>query len=80
MTTISVQLPEDVRVFAESFAKQNGYGSVEDFVSSLLSDVRDQQLALEADLLEGLGSGSSEARSEDDWRQLRLRVAGKVSD
>ena len=78
MTTISVQLPDDVRVFAESYAKQRGFGSVEDFISSFLSEVKAQQTAIEADLLDGLDSGPTEVKSSEDWHQLRLRVARKV--
>jgi hypothetical protein len=78
MTTISVQLPDDVRFFAESYAKQRGFGSVEDLISSFLAEVKAQQSAIEADLLDGLDSGPPELKSAEDWHQLRLRVARKA--
>ena len=77
MTTISVLLPDDVRLFAESFAKQKGFGSVNDFISSLLLEVKERQMRVESELLAGLDSGPAEAKSDEDWRRLRSRVASK---
>jgi Arc/MetJ-type ribon-helix-helix transcriptional regulator len=77
VTTISVQLPDDVRLFAETYAKKKGFSSVNDFISSLLMEVKDRQTQLEAELLAGLESGPAEAKSDDDWLQLRTRVAAK---
>ena len=77
MTTIPIQLPDDVRLFAESFAKFKGFATVNDLISSLVAELRDRQLRLEADLLEGLESGPAEAKTKEDWQQLRSRVANK---
>jgi hypothetical protein len=43
----------------------------------LLMEVKDRQTQLEAELLAGLESGPAEAKSDDDWLQLRTRVAAK---
>jgi len=77
MTTIPVQLPDDVRLFAESFAKIKGFATVNDFISSLVAELKDRQLKLEAELLEGLDSGPASAKTDEDWRQMRSRVASK---
>ncbi len=77
MTTIPVQLPDDVRLFAENCAKNKGFATVSDFISALVTEARDRQTRVEAELLEGLDSGPALAKSEDDWAQLRSRVASR---
>ncbi len=77
MITIPVQLPDDVRLFAESFAKNRGFATVNDFISSLVTELKDRQLKLEAELLEGLDSGPATAKTDEAWRQLRSRVASR---
>jgi len=77
MTTISVQLADDVRLFAESYAKQKGFGSVNDLISAWLAEVKDRQMKLESELLTGLDSGRAESKSDEEWRHLRSLVASK---
>jgi len=64
-------------LFAESFAKNRGFATVNDFISSLVTELKDRQLKLEAELLEGLDSGPATAKTDEAWRQLRSRVASK---
>ncbi len=77
MTTISVELSDDVRLFAENFAKQRGFATVNDFISALVSEAKDQQARVESDLLEGLESGPATKKSAEDWDQLRARIASR---
>lgn len=77
MTTIPVQLPDDVRLFAEIHAKHKGFATVNDFISALVVEAKDRQTRLESELLEGLDSGPAVAKSAEDWAQLRSRVAGR---
>jgi hypothetical protein len=77
MTTIPIQLPDDVRLFAESYAKNKGFATVNDFISSLVTDLKDRQTKLEADLSEGLDSGPATVKTPEDWRQMRSRVASQ---
>jgi hypothetical protein len=77
MITIQVQLPEDVNLFAESFAKNKGFATINDFISSLVTELKDRQLKLDAELLEGLDSGPAMAKTDEDWHQMRSRVASK---
>ncbi len=78
MSTIPVYLTDDVRDFAENHAKQRGFASVNEFISSLVADARERQVRLEGELLEGLDSGPATAKTDDDWLQMKARVAGKV--
>ncbi len=78
MTTIPVQLPDNVRDFAESHAKNRGFASVGEFISSLVAEARERQIRLEVELLEGLDSGPAATKTDEDWRQMKLRVASKV--
>jgi hypothetical protein len=77
MSTLSVKLPDDVMLFAETYAKQKGFGSVNDFISSLLVEVRERHAKLESELLSGINSGPAETKTDDDWSQLRSRVANQ---
>jgi len=77
MITIPVQLPDEVRLFAERFAKNRGFATVNDFISSLVTELKDRQLKLKAELLEGFDSGPATAKTDEDWRQMRSRVASK---
>ncbi len=75
MTIIPVQLPDDVRLFAENYAKNKGFATVNDFISSLVAELRNRQSRLEENLLEGLESGPATAKTDEDWRQMRSRVS-----
>lgn len=77
MTTIPVQLPDDVRLFAENYAKHKGFATVNDFITALVAEAKDRQVRLESELLEGLDSGPATEKSAEDWTQLRSRVAGR---
>ncbi len=77
MTTIAIQLPDDVSEFAEQYARQRGFSSVSEFISSLVVEVSERQQRLESQLLEGVNSGPAIPMSADDWSQLRARVASK---
>lgn len=77
MTTIPVQLPDDVRLFAENYAKNKGFVTVNDFILALVTEARDRQTRIETELLKGLDSGPALAKSGEDWAQLRSRVASE---
>jgi len=50
---------------------------VSPFGLPLVAELKDRQLKLEAELLEGLDSGPASAKTDEDWRQMRSRVASK---
>lgn len=77
MITIPVQLPDDVRLFAENYAKRKGFGTVNEFISSLVAEAKNRQVRLETQLLEGIDSGPATVKTAEDWDQMRSRVASK---
>ncbi|KAA1257378.1 hypothetical protein LF1_52270 [Rubripirellula obstinata] len=77
MTIITVQLPEESLGFAEGIAKKRGFNNVGDFIASLITDLGEAQKQIDDQLIAGLDSGPAAMKSEQDWADLRVRVAGK---
>ncbi len=61
MSSVSIALPDDLRVFVERRIEEQGYGTVSDYFRDLILKDQQQQgeARLETLLLEGLNSGES---------------------
>jgi antitoxin ParD1/3/4 len=59
MSSVSIALPDDLRVFVERRIEEQGYGTVSDYFRDLILKDQQQQgeARLETLLLEGLNSG-----------------------
>jgi len=78
MTTVTISLPETLKAFIDEQVAQGGYGSVSEYLRCLIRDDRKRrdEAKLEAMLLEGLESGSSEVTPET-WEAIRQEVANR---
>jgi antitoxin ParD1/3/4 len=58
MTTITISLPESLKVFVDAQLATRGFGNVSEYFRSLLREAqaKEQEARLEALLLEGLAS------------------------
>jgi antitoxin ParD1/3/4 len=58
MTTITISLPESLKVFVDAQLATRGFGNVSEYFRSLLREAqaKEQEVRLEALLLEGLAS------------------------
>ena len=58
MTTLTISLPESLKVFIDTQLATKGYGNVSEYVRSLLRDAqaKEEEARLETLLLEGLAS------------------------
>ena len=77
MTTVPVQIPENVMSFVEECTRQRGFANAGEFIASLVTEVSERQKTIENQLLEGLESGSAVNFTKQDWNALRSRMAQK---
>ena len=78
MTTVTIPLPESLRVFIDRQIATKGYGNVSEYFCSLLRDAQkeEEDARVEALLLDGLASG-------DDipiTREFRKDLNAEASD
>lgn len=78
MTTLNLSLPDPMKEFLEAQAEKEGYGSVGDYVRSIIEDVqrREAKRALETKLREGLASPLA-PMTDADWASLRGMIRGR---
>lgn len=69
MATMNISLPDAMRKFVERQAKKEGFGTVSEYMRSLIRDVQKHQAkqALEAKLKEGLESGPAAPLTPEEW-------------
>jgi antitoxin ParD1/3/4 len=75
MTTLEINLPDDVKEFLEAEAAAKGFASASDYVAALLRALQRREAwdRLEPLVLEGLASPAREM-TPNDWRSLRDRI------
>jgi antitoxin ParD1/3/4 len=75
MTTLNISLPETMREFIDSQIAEGGYGTASEYIRDLIREAQKRKAKekIEALLLEGLQSESSEMTRED-WQELKRRV------
>jgi putative addiction module CopG family antidote len=81
MANLEISLPGSMQEFIKSQAAKEGFGSVSEYLCSLIRDVqrRHAKQALEAKLREAIESGPAEPMTREDWesieREARERLA-----
>jgi antitoxin ParD1/3/4 len=75
MTSMNISLPEPLKLFVEQQVSKGGYSTVSEYLRELIREAqrRTDRQELEAKLLAGLQSPTSEM-SADDWTALRERI------
>lgn len=79
MPTITISLPESLKAFIEEEVSREGFGTVSEYLRSLVRDEqkRKAQIRLESLLMEGLQSDASEMTNED-WAAIREEVRRRM--
>jgi len=69
MATMNVSLPDQMKDFIEAQARKEGFGTVSEYIRSLIRDVqkREAKSALDAKLREGLESGPAADLTSEEW-------------
>lgn len=78
MTTVTISMPESLKAFIEAQVAQGGFGTVSEYLRSLIRDdwKRKDQEKLETLLLEGLQSDVSEM-TQEDWGDILREVRNR---
>jgi len=81
MTTVTISLPETLKSFVDSQIANKGYGNVSEYFRTLLREAQEKEkdAQLEALLLEGLTSGTSQAITPEFWAELKSEAAGLLA-
>jgi antitoxin ParD1/3/4 len=76
MTTVTILMPESLKVFVEEQAKTKGYGTVSEYLGELVREaqVREADAKLENLLLEGLSSGEDVEVTPEFWKDLKAEA------
>src|SRR4051794_20763354 len=77
MATLNISLPEAMKAFIEEEAARGGFGTVSEYLRSIIRDIQEQQTRrehIDSLLLEGLDSGPATTMTRADWEQIRREV------
>jgi len=78
MTSMNISLPEPLKLFVEEQVSNGGYSTASEYLRELIREAqrRKERQELEAKLLAGLRSPTSEMTA-DDWTALRERILAR---
>jgi antitoxin ParD1/3/4 len=73
VATMNVSLPDEMKTFVESQAAKEGFGTVSEYLRSVIRDLQKRQAKqdLEAKLREALLSGPAEPMTREDWNEIK---------
>ena len=74
MSTIPIQLPDELRQFVEARVTQGQFTTVSDYIVALVEAAKKKRTDLEAVLIEGLESGPAEEWASQEWQEIKQRV------
>jgi antitoxin ParD1/3/4 len=78
MTSMNISLPEPLKLFVEEQVNKGGYSTASEYLRELIREAqrRKEHQELEAKLLAGLQSPTSEMTAEE-WTTLRERILSR---
>ena len=74
MSTIPVELPDDLQRFVHSKVQSGHFASANDYIVALVDAARSKRTEIEAALIEGLRSGPAEEWTGQEWAAIKHRV------
>ena len=74
MSTIPVELPDELQQFVESKVRRGQFASVNEYIVALVDAARSKRSDIEAALIEGLQSGPAEEWTSQEWADIKQRV------
>ena len=74
MSTIPVELPEDLREFVEEKVQRGQFTSASEYIVALVDAARSKRSEIEAALIGGLDSGPAEEWTSQEWAEIKNRV------
>lgn len=69
MATMNISLPDPMKEFVEAQARKEGFGTVSEYLRSIIREVQKQvaKAALDEKLREGLQSGPAAPLTQSEW-------------
>jgi antitoxin ParD1/3/4 len=80
MSSISVELPENLKAFVDEKARQGGFSDAGGYIVALVAAASEKGAEIELALLQGLASGPAEPWTADEWTGIRRRVTDRKQD
>ena len=74
MSTIPVELPDELHEFVESKVQRGQFANANEYIVALIDAARCKRSEIEAALIEGLQSGPAEEWTSQEWADIRQRV------
>ncbi|PHS03082.1 MAG: type II toxin-antitoxin system ParD family antitoxin [Blastopirellula sp.] len=74
MSTIPIDLPDDLRAFVESNVERGDFANVNEYIIALIHAARSNRSNLEGALLAGLDSGPAEEFTSQEWTGIKQRL------
>jgi len=74
MSTIPVELPDELHEFVDLRVQRGRFSSANDYIVALIDAARSKRAEIEAALIEGLDSGPAEEWTSQEWADIRQRV------
>jgi putative addiction module CopG family antidote len=80
MSTISVELPNELLEFIEARVQRGEFASASEYIVALVEVARKKRSEIETALIQGLASGPAEEWKDEDWAVLKQRVIERQSE
>jgi len=81
LTSMNISLPASQKHYVRERAAASGCSTPSEYMRRLIHEDQERraQSQLERLLLEGLDSGSPQAMTAEDWKDIRLRLAERLA-
>ena len=77
MSSIPVDLPDDLMQFVDQGTKNGGFADPSQFIVALVAAANEKQGEIEQALLAGINSGPAEPWTNEEWQAIKQRVVSK---
>jgi putative addiction module CopG family antidote len=74
MSTIPVELPEDLQRFVEAKVGRGNFANANEYIVALVDAARSKRSEIESALIHGLQSGPAEQWTSQEWIDMKHRV------
>jgi|GEM_PF-761626 len=74
MSTIPVNLPEELKSFVDDRAQKSGFEDAAAYITALVAAAQKSQNNLEQALLDGFASSPAQPWTDEEWQAIRDRV------
>ncbi len=77
MSTIPVELSDDLQKFIEAKISGGQFANASEYIVALVDAARKKRSDIEAALLDGLNSGPAEEWTDQNWNEIKQRVIAR---